>query len=275
MLKQPAGMSSGSSPLSELSTEEEIVRGRVIGIGVDVLKMGAAVRWVCHQARSGVGGYVCAANAHMLVTARRNPRFNRVLLNASLIIPDGMPLVWLLRREGKDVERVCGPDLMLKVCSAAEKLGLSIYLYGADAGCLNGIQAKLMSLFPGLCIAGCEAPPILPAEPGFDAAVIERISNSGAQIVFVGLGCPKQEYWMAAHAESSRAVLIGVGAAFDFVAGRKARAPLWLGRAGLEWAFRLATEPRRLWRRYLVTNSQFGLYVLRDLIYGVKIKKLS
>ncbi|MFQ5785441.1 MAG: WecB/TagA/CpsF family glycosyltransferase [Alphaproteobacteria bacterium] len=239
-------------------------RGAVIGAPVTAGAFDEVAEVVLDSARAGRGGYVCVANAHMAVTARRDPALRAIMTRALAVASDGMPLVWSLRRAGLDAERVAGPDLMARLCARAAEEGMPIYLYGGGAATFETLARTLAARFPGLRIAGREAPPMLPPRPARDEAARARIAASGARLVFVGLGCPKQEFWMAAQAPGLPAVLLGVGAAFDFLAGITPRAPRWMQRAGLEWLFRLICEPRRLWRRYLVTNGLFLWYLARD-----------
>jgi len=176
-----------------------------------------------------------------------------------------MPIVWCLRRAGAlGVTRVYGPDLMLALSKPLAETGRSVFLYGTTPRTLELLSARLTSQFPGLHIAGSYAPPFRPLTPVEDADVVRLINDSAADVVWVGLGAVKQEYWMATHREALQAnVLIGVGAAFDFHAGVVKQAPLWMQAHGLEWVYRLCREPRRLWRRYLRTNPAFVLGVLR------------
>jgi N-acetylglucosaminyldiphosphoundecaprenol N-acetyl-beta-D-mannosaminyltransferase len=215
------------------------------------------------------GGYVCVANVHMVTIARRNAGLLRVMENAKLVTSDGMPLVWALRQQGfKYAERVAGPDLVGPLCELAAKEGLPIYFFGGTPKTVQALNKVIARRFPALQVAGCEAPPVLPQRPVVDPAVVERINASGARIVFVGLGCPKQEFWMEAYTPHLSAVLIGVGVAFDLTAGTVPRAPLWMQERGLEWLFRLAAEPQRLLRRYLVTNTLFCWYLAVECLQG-------
>jgi N-acetylglucosaminyldiphosphoundecaprenol N-acetyl-beta-D-mannosaminyltransferase len=213
--------------------------------------------------RAKTRGYVCVANAHMMVTARQRPELAQALRNALYVTSDGMPLVWTLRSKGWSAERVAGPDLTVRLCEEAAKAGVPVYFYGSGPETLRTLVEAVKGRFPGLRVAGAESPPRLDEKPAFDAAAAGKIADSGAGLVFVGLGCPKQELWMAAHSAEIPAVLVGVGAAFDFLAGSLRRAPLWMQKCGLEWLFRLLMEPRRLWKRYLVTNSLFLWYSIR------------
>jgi N-acetylglucosaminyldiphosphoundecaprenol N-acetyl-beta-D-mannosaminyltransferase len=204
--------------------------------------------------------YVVAANVHVVMTAYGDARYRQVLADAALVTPDGMPLVWGLRALGLSHQtRVYGPDLMLAWCQRAAQTGISIYLYGGTPPVLAQLQATLTAQFPGLTIAGTHAPPFRPLSPQEEAADRDRIQASGAGVVFVGLGCPKQEFWMARQRDQLSAVMVGVGAAFDFHSGTVSQAPRWMMGSGLEWLYRLCQEPRRLWRRYLLHNPAFVL----------------
>lgn len=240
--------------------------GQVIGLPVTVGTMASVSAEIIARARAGAGGQVCVANVHMLVTARSDERLRKVLEQAAMVVSDGTPLVWRLRRSGfREAGQVRGPDLMMQLCTEAAAAGLPVYFYGGDDRLMADLRVALEQHAPGLIVAGAEAAPVLPPCPALDPDIVARIRRSGARIVFVGLGCPKQEFWMAAHRPHLDAVLIGVGQAFGIAAGHLPEAPAWMRRSGLEWLFRLASEPRRLWRRYLVTNSLFLTYLLREL----------
>lgn len=230
----------------------------VIGSPIDVLGWDEAVARVGAWSRERSGRVVCICNAHSVVTARQDAAFAQVLRQADLCTPDGAPVAWMLRRQGHAGQaRINGPDLMWRCCAWAAENGQSIYLYGGTDSTLALLQARLRQAFPALRIAGAWAPPFRTLTPQEDAAAVTAINASGAGTVWVGLGCPKQELWMHAHRHSVQAVMLGVGAAFDYHAGTVQRAPPWVQQAGLEWLHRLLSEPRRLWRRYLVTNTLF------------------
>jgi len=237
----------------------------VIGSPIDVLGWSDAVQrlgvW-SRERRSRVG---CICNAHSLVTARQDAAFAQVLQRADLCTPDGAPVAWMLRRLGHPGQpRINGPDLMWRYCGWAAEHGESIYLYGGSPDTLQRLQARLCEAHPGLRIAGAWAPPFRPLTDEEDRAAVDAINASGAGTVWVGLGCPKQELWMQAHRGRVQALMLGVGAAFDYHAGTLRRAPPWMQHAGLEWLHRLLSEPRRLWRRYLVTNTLFTAAALRQ-----------
>ena len=241
---------------------------QVIGIDVDVGNIFSLGNHILDMAKKGVKNtYNCVANAHMLTIARSDPHFDKALKMASLVVPDGMPLVWTQKVKGfSHAQRVSGPDLMLHLCRLASKNNLSIYLLGASSATLTLLSENLLKRFPNLKIAGSYSPTILPENPKLDENLAERINQSGASILFVGLGCPKQEYWCANHAPNLNAVAIGVGAAFDFHSGTKKRPSPWVQQWGFEWLYRLLSEPRRLWKRYFTTNTAFIYYSLLDLV---------
>ncbi len=239
----------------------------VIGSAIDVLAWDDAVRRLGAWSRERTSRVVCICNAHSLVTARQDAAFAQVLHRAEMCTPDGAPVAWMLRRLGHaDQARINGPDLMWRYCAWAAGSGESIYLYGGTPETLALLQQRLHAAFPALRIAGAHSPPFRALTEAEDAADVEAINASGAGTVWVSLGCPKQELWMQAHRGRVQAVMLGVGAAFDYHAGTIQRAPPWAQRAGLEWLHRLLSEPKRLWRRYLVTNTLFVLAAARQLL---------
>jgi N-acetylglucosaminyldiphosphoundecaprenol N-acetyl-beta-D-mannosaminyltransferase len=179
-----------------------------------------------------------------------------------------MPLVWTLRLLGKkDQTRVYGPTLTLSLVAACEEQNLPVGFYGGASDILSGLSENLKQKFPRLKVNYLFSPPFRELTEEEDAQIVKAINDSGARVLFIGLGCPKQEYWMIAHREKIHAVMLGVGAAFDFIAGKKSQAPSWMQRVGLEWLYRLLQEPRRLGRRYLYHNPRFVFLILRQLIF--------
>ena len=240
---------------------------QIIGLRVDATSYADATARIIGWARRSDSRYVCAANVHMVMEAHDSPDFQDIVNSADLVTPDGMPLVWMLRRLGVAGQpRVYGPDLMLSVCEAAARESLPIGLYGGEASTLDRLAQGLHERYPGTTIGYRHAPPFRPLTPEEDSVEIERLNRSGARILFVGLGCPKQERWMAAHRNRIMAVMLGVGAAFDLNSGRVRQAPRPLQRLGLEWLYRLYQEPRRLWRRYTIHNPRFALLAARQLL---------
>jgi N-acetylglucosaminyldiphosphoundecaprenol N-acetyl-beta-D-mannosaminyltransferase len=241
----------------------------VLSAAIDVVNWHEAIKRIQDWAAAHESRYVCISNVHSVVTAGQDAAFGEVLRVADMATPDGAPVAWMLRKLGfSGQERINGPDLMLKYCEAAAGRDESIYLYGGAPETLEILQRVLLERFPGLRIAGAYSPPFRALTDAEDAEVVERINASGAGTVWVSLGCPKQEKWMAAHRGRINAVMIGVGAAFDYHAGTITRAPLWMQRNGLEWLHRLASEPGRLWKRYLVTNTLFVIGAIRQLVFS-------
>ena len=252
-----------------MSSNTGKVRTTVLGAPIDAIDWLRCLDRIAAWASRRESRYVCMCNVHSVVTARQDPKFRWVVSHADLAAPDGAPVAWCLRRMGyHGQERIDGPDLMWRCCVRAAGTGLSVFLYGGCARTLARLRRRLAEELPDLKVAGWHAPPFRTLTADEDRAVVRMIEHSGAQIVFVALGCPKQEAWMAEHRDRIRAVMIGVGAAFDYHAGVVARAPDWLRKAGLEWFHRLLSEPRRLWRRYLVTNTLFCAYLLDEFLRG-------
>jgi exopolysaccharide biosynthesis WecB/TagA/CpsF family protein len=231
----------------------------LFGVGVSVTNYDEAAAAILHAAAAGVPGIVSCHAVHALVTASRSPSLRAKVNTFDLVSPDGQPVRWALNllHGARLVDRVYGPELMLRLCRGAAAAGLAIYLYGGSPSVVERLQANLRHQYPELCIAGWEAPPFRPLTPAEDQAVVDRINTSGAGLVLVGLGCPKQDLFAFEHRATIRPVQVCVGAAFDFHAGVKKMAPAWMQRRGLEWLYRLIQEPRRLWLRYLVTNTLF------------------
>lgn len=240
----------------------------VLGIGVSATTYDGAVEAIITAAREGRGGLVDAAAVHAVVSAARDPSLGAALNLFDLVTPDGQPVRWALNLlHGTQLrDRVYGPELMLRVCRRAARERLGVYLYGSTGAVLARLAGNLVARFPGLRVAGWTAPPFRALTPDEDRDVVEAIRQSGARIVFVGLGCPRQERFAFAHRASIPAVQVCVGAAFDFHSGNKRMAPAWMQRHGLEWLFRLASEPRRLWRRYCVTNTIFVARLAAQLV---------
>ena len=212
---------------------------------------------------------VCAVNVHSVVLASRDVRIAAALNEADANLPDGWPVAWTVGKlTGRPQARVSGPDLMWSLAGRAARDGIGLYLYGSRPEVLLALRDRLQSAFPELRIAGMRSPPFREPVPAADGLDIESLHASGAGLVLVGLGCPKQELWMAAHRGRIRAVMVGVGAAFDFHAGTVRRAPGWMQRSGMEWLFRLSREPRRLAGRYVDTNPRFLLWLGSRLLTG-------
>ena len=252
-------------PAELVHTEPEggVVQARervnVLGVGVDPVNPTRAVelieRWIAARERH----YICVSGIHGVMESQRDERVRAIHNQAGLVVPDGMPLVWLSRLHGFwQADRVYGPDLLLECCRRSVAAGHRHFFYGGGPGVPEQLISRLQGRFPGLPVAGWFSPPFRALAPEEDVAIMQRINAARPDIVWVGLSTPKQERWMAEHRDRLEApVLIGVGAAFDFHAGLKRQAPRWMQRSGLEWMFRLLSEPRRLWRRYLRNNPLF------------------
>jgi N-acetylglucosaminyldiphosphoundecaprenol N-acetyl-beta-D-mannosaminyltransferase len=242
----------------------------VLEIQVSAIDMPAAVRtiegWIEHDTPS----YVCICTVHTVMECQRDPALRDAVNAAGLRTPDGMPLVWLSHRAGhRNVSRVYGPDLMLELARRSSETGHRHFFYGGAPGVADALARRLEDRFPGLNVAGTDCPPMLSVGALESEETIRKINDSGADIVWVGLGTPKQDWWVANHRPLLTApVLIAVGAAFDFHTGRVRQAPAWMQDRGLEWLFRLGQDPKRLWRRYTVDNGEFvlklGLRLSRD-----------
>ena len=250
-----------------------IRRYDVIGCKISAVNLDRAVDAILRYHSSGDGGYVCFANVHVTVTAYRSAEY-RALVNGSLLtLADGKPVYWLGRILGnRDIQHIAGPDFLPIILAQKSDPPLRHYFYGGRPEVLEELIQSLKRRFPGALFVGWDSPPFRELSAGESAEAIMRIKDSKADIVWVGLGTPKQDYWMRAHrAALSPAILMGVGAAFDFHAGCLKRAPRWMRLIGLEWLYRLMQEPRRLWRRYLVDNTRFVLYVFWDLIFRKQV----
>ena len=233
-------------------------RADILGVCVSAINMEDAVALIEHWIATHSPTFVCIAGVHGVIESLGHPRLRKIRDDAGLVTPDGMKLVWMSRWLGFDrTRRVYGPDLMRTLSALSVSRGYRHFYYGGDHGVADRLKQTLIRSYPGLQVVGTLTPPFRPLSPEEDDAVIAQINAAKPDIVWVGLSTPKQEFWMAAHVGRLDApVLIGVGAAFDFLAGIKKRAPRWMRRSGLEWLFRLLQEPRRLWRRYFTIVPQ-------------------
>jgi N-acetylglucosaminyldiphosphoundecaprenol N-acetyl-beta-D-mannosaminyltransferase len=240
---------------------------KLLAVRVDETTYREATATIRAWAERGESRYVCVANVHLVMEAHDDVRLRGVVNEADLVTPDGMPLVWILRLKGHALpDRVYGPTLMMHILRAAAENGISVGLYGSTPEVLERLAKRLAAQHPSLTLGFRESPPFHDLTPTEDAVVCGRIEASNIRLLFVGLGCPRQEKWMAAHKGRIQAVMVGVGAAFDFLAGTKRQAPRWMQSLGLEWLFRLATEPLRLWRRYLYNNPRFVALAAAELL---------
>jgi N-acetylglucosaminyldiphosphoundecaprenol N-acetyl-beta-D-mannosaminyltransferase len=242
-------------------------RVNILGVGAMPLDLGKAVAMLEQWRIEGQRKYVCVISVHGLVVAQRDPAIRSALNHCGMATEDGMPLVWWSRLAGfSQARRVCGSDLFDAVCGYGLQRGYRHYFYGASPDVLRLLTDRLRRRYPGLIIAGSHSPPFRPLTAAEDAKEVAAINETHPDFVWVGLGMPKQEKWMVEHlGKIDATALIGIGAAFDFHAGTKPRAPTWMQHAGLEWLFRLMTEPRRLAHRYLIDNALFVGYTLRQV----------
>ncbi len=245
-------------------------RVRVVSLDTTVIDIDGAmariVEWSCaHESR-----YVCFSTVHMVMESHDDPQFGAKVNAADMVVTDGMPLVWMQRlqqpKERTEGGRVRANDLMTRLCEIAAEKNIKVGFYGGRQEVIDRILARAKKELPGLQIAYAFSPPFRPLTAEEDAQITGEIKTSGTQILFMGLGCPKQENWMAAHRGQIPAVMLGVGASFDFYAGNVKESPRWLQNIGLEWLYRLAQEPRRLWYRYLVLNPRFMWQAAKQLI---------
>jgi N-acetylglucosaminyldiphosphoundecaprenol N-acetyl-beta-D-mannosaminyltransferase len=228
--------------------------------------VGTIKRWIDTRDQQ----FVCVTGVHGVIESYRDGAIRKIHNSAGMVTPDGMPLVWFGHHLGfTQMARVYGPDLMLEVCEFSLRTGYRHFFYGGAPGVPEKLAAELQGRFPGLAVAGTYSPPFGDVSQEEDARIAQIINASRADIVWVGISTPKQEKWMASHTGRVDApVLIGVGAAFDIHSGLKPQAPAWMRRSGLEWLFRLSTEPKRLWKRYAINNPLFVALAVRQLMFG-------
>lgn len=239
----------------------------IISTWIDSLGWQDAIERVMGWAEHREPRYVCICNVHSVVTAGHDSALRDAINGADLATPDGMPVAWLIgHRRGTRQPRVNGPDLTVALCREAARRDVVVAFYGSTAETLDLLSMKLPTEFPGLRLGAMISPPFRSLRDEERRAYIDELNASGAGIIFVGLGCPKQEVWMAAQEHEISGVLIGVGAAFEFLAGTVRRPPRWMQRLGLEWLGRLLGEPKRLWRRYMSTNLPYLAYLARELL---------
>jgi len=253
-----------------------MTRANVLGVGVHAVNLPLAAEMLETAVESGYGGYVCVTGIHGVMEAQRNPQFKTILDNAMLVVPDGVPTVWVGRWEGyKSMGRVFGPDLMLEVCRRSVSSGHSHFLYGGKLGIAEELQANLERRFTGIRIAGTYTPPFRRLSPAEMTDLQNRVSLVAPDIIWVGLSTPKQEQFMFENIRSLNCkVMVGVGAAFDIHTGHVNDAPNWIKNAGLQWLHRLCQEPSRLWKRYLFNNSEFLIRIALQFA-GVKRYELA
>jgi N-acetylglucosaminyldiphosphoundecaprenol N-acetyl-beta-D-mannosaminyltransferase len=245
-----------------------IERVNVLGVGVSAINMGMALATIEGWISDRTPNYVCITGVHGVMESQYDAGLRDIHNRAGLVTPDGMPLVWLSRLAGRrHVSRVYGPDLMLTLSALSEQHGYRHFYYGGGKGVADLLADRMRLRFPRLQVAGSYSPPFRPLTEVEEKEIVERIDGARADIVWIGLSTPKQERWMERfHGRLKAPVMIGVGAAFDFHSGLKMQAPLWMQQNGLEWAFRMATEPRRLAGRYLRNNPRFILKIAEQML---------
>jgi N-acetylglucosaminyldiphosphoundecaprenol N-acetyl-beta-D-mannosaminyltransferase len=247
----------------------------VLGIGVHALSISDAVDAVANAVELGQKGYVCVASVHGIMEARRDPSVARIFQRAFLVVPDGMPTVWMGRSQGLSMTRVFGPDLMLAVLQEKQLARARHFLYGGAPGVAKELEGVLVRKCPGVQIVGSYCPPFRPLSPAEQCALINKVARSHPDIIWVGLSTPKQERFMAEYLPRlATTLMVGVGAAFDFHTGRISDSPAWVKHLGLQWVHRLAQDPLRLWRRYLLNNPPFAWNAILQLL-GVKTFPLA
>jgi N-acetylglucosaminyldiphosphoundecaprenol N-acetyl-beta-D-mannosaminyltransferase len=253
-----------------------MTRANILGVGVHTVNLSLAAQMLEKAVESGSGGYVCVTGVHGVMEAQRNSKFKKILDEAMLVVPDGVPTVWVGRWEGfKSMGRVFGPDLMLEVCRRSVRSGHTHFLYGGMPGIAEELRENLQHWYPGIRIAGTYTPPFRPLSLPEKNDLQNRLSVIAPDIIWVGLSTPKQEQFMHDNVHSLHCkVMVGVGAAFDIHTGHLNDAPQWMKTAGLQWLHRLWQEPSRLWRRYLFNNSVFLLRIALQ-IAGIRRYELA
>ena len=245
-------------------------RVRVVSLFPDVVTHGSAIEKIAELVSEKNGGYVCFSTVHMVMESYDDAEFGAKVNGADLIVTDGMPIVWMQKIQGKKTaSRVRANDLMISLCEFAAENNLSVGFYGGKQEVIDAIRRKAEKDLSNLQISYAFSPPFRALTDEEDTEITAEINAAKPDILFMGLGCPKQENWMSAHKNNLQAVMLGVGASFDFYAGNVKESPAWLGKFGLEWLFRLTQEPKRLWRRYLILNPRF-LWLCAMQLLGLK-----
>ncbi len=261
----PARLQAAQNPPNQL----------ILSVPISLVDLKTAVGTILLWTQNCVAKYVCVRDVHGLMISLRNPALMDIHRAAGMVTPDGMPLVWISKWRSKlPVKRVCGADLVDALCNDGQSSGLRHYFYGGKPGIAESMIRNLKAKYPDLVVAGFYTPPFRSLTEKEDAAIVDAINKSGAQVVWIGLSTPNQEFWTRDHVgQINGATLIGVGAAFDFHSGAVTRAPKWMQKSGFEWLHRLLSEPRRLWRRYLVIAPSFVVRIVREEI-GFKLAKM-
>ncbi len=246
----------------------------ILGVKISATNLADSCDFIENKIRAHDSSYICIAPVATIVDCQKDHEYLEVINNASMTTPDGMPVVWLGKFKGyKQVSRTYGPDLLDRFCRLGCSRGYSHYFYGGTQKTNQLLEKKLKEKYPEINIVGRYAPPFRKIKEEESFEILEQINTLKPDVLWVGLGSPKQDFWMAQHQKLlDVGVMIGVGAAFDFIAGTKKQAPVWMQKTGLEWLFRLFSEPKRLWKRYLIGNSLFILYLIRNFFNPSKIK---
>ncbi|MEY8199073.1 MAG: WecB/TagA/CpsF family glycosyltransferase [Colwellia sp.] len=244
----------------------------IIKMKVQITTLAKALARIDTLIKNNLGAYVCVSNVHMCMEVYDSSDFSKIVNGADLIIPDGKPLSWAQKLLGhSDAEQVRGQDIMNALCASSGDKTFNIGFYGGSSETLlNTVKEKLLVSYPDINITYAFSPPFRPLTAEEDTNVIAAINAANVNVLFVGIGCPKQERWMAEHKEKLNCVMLGVGAAYDFIAGEKKHAPRWIQKIGMEWLFRLLSEPKRLWRRYFSTNPRFIWYFVQQWLFNRK-----
>lgn len=248
-------------------------KARVLDLLVKVCNYQTVIEKIFSLIQLKKSGYICVSTVHMVMESHDNKEFAKIVNSADLVIPDGMPLVWMQKLQGfSEATQVRGNSLMLKLLKFAEEKQLKVGFYGGKEKVIEDIQEKAKIDYPNLKISYAYSPPFRALTEQEDLEIVENINKSQVEILFVGLGCPKQEKWMLEHKDKIKSVMLGVGAAFDFYAGSVKESPVWMRKVGLEWLYRLTQEPKRLWRRYLILNPRFIWLATLQMLGLKKIK---
>jgi N-acetylglucosaminyldiphosphoundecaprenol N-acetyl-beta-D-mannosaminyltransferase len=254
--------------MSSLEDPVSIPKFKILGVSISAAKMVTVTSAIKNWSSDAIGRIVCVREAASLMTSREDPMLVELHEKAEIITPDGMPLVWIGRGLGYDIERVCGPDLMYEICVTQSGMGLKHFFYGGKDGVAEKLAMSLKSKSPELIVVGTYCPPFRPLTREEDESVVRQIKDSEADIVWIGISSPRQDLWMWDHREQLSQTMIGVGAAFDFLSGQVSRAPIWMQKRGLESVYRLCSEPRRLWKRYLIQVPRFIFLLIVDRSIG-------
>ena len=240
----------------------------IISMDVDVINLTESLHRIRRLVAQKSGAYICVSNVHMCMETYDSHQFSEIVNNADFVVPDGRPLVWAQKLLGhREAKQVRGQDIMQGICDMSVRENIKIGLYGGSSdSLLDTVINKLQATYPGINITYAYSPPFRVLTEDEKLRVVDEINQAQVDVLFVGIGCPKQEKWMAEHKSVLRCTMLGVGAAFDFISGEKKHAPRFLQKIGLEWFFRLMCEPRRLWKRYLKQNPRFIYYFSKQFL---------